>query len=184
MPEEAVWDAFFDPPQVLDRLQFGLHRVGPVVEFGCGYGTFTIPAAQRCAGVVHALDIEPEMVALTMRKAWAAGLVNVHAEVRDFVSQGVALAGAAADYCMVFNILHTEQPVHLLREARRVLKPGGLLGVMHWNYDPATPRGPSLAIRPRPDQCRQWAIDAGFQPTSDLIDLPPHHYGFVFEQPA
>ena len=34
----------------------------------------------------------------------------------------------------------------LLREARRVLEPGGLLGVMHWNYDPATPRGPSMDI--------------------------------------
>ena len=31
---------------------------GDVVEFGCGYGTFTIPAAQLIEGKLIALDIE------------------------------------------------------------------------------------------------------------------------------
>lgn len=30
------------------------------------------------------------------------------------------------------------------------LLPDGRLGIMHWNHDPATPRGPSMTIRPRP----------------------------------
>ena len=46
---------------------------GDVVEFGCGYGTFTIPTAQLTTGRVIALDIELEMVAETVRKAEAAG---------------------------------------------------------------------------------------------------------------
>jgi ubiquinone/menaquinone biosynthesis C-methylase UbiE len=52
------------------------------------------------------------------------------------------------DYAMLFNILHAEQPERLLREARRILAPHGLLGIIHWNYDPSTPRGPSMEIRP------------------------------------
>jgi len=28
----------------------------------------------------------------------------------------------------------------LLREARRIMAPAGILGIIHWNYDPATHR--------------------------------------------
>ncbi len=72
----------------------------------------------------------------------------------------------------------------LLREAYRVLTPGGVLGVMHWNHDPATPRGPALDIRPKPEQCRDWAVAAGFESLEGVIDLPPYHYGLVFRRRA
>ncbi len=80
---------------------------------------------------------------------------------------------------MLFNILHGEDPVGLLAEAKRNLCPSGLLGVIHWNYDETTPRGPPLDIRPRPEQCLGWAKEAGFTADSDIIDLPPYHYGMV-----
>jgi len=76
------------------------------------------------------------------------------------------------------------QPEGLLREAYRILSHGGRLGIMHWNYDPATPRGPSMDIRPRPEQCRNWAQDAGFRiQVFNKIDLPPYHYGWAMEKP-
>ena len=54
---------------------------------------------------------------------------------------------------------------------------------MHWNYDPATPRGPSMDIRPRPDQCRDWAEQEGFRLLEPgIMDLPPYHYGMVLER--
>ncbi|NQU11895.1 class I SAM-dependent methyltransferase, partial [bacterium] len=40
MPEEAYWESLFDVPLILDRLGMDA-RLGDVVEFGCGYGTFT-----------------------------------------------------------------------------------------------------------------------------------------------
>jgi hypothetical protein len=60
------------------------------------------------------------------------------------------------------------------------------LGIMHWNFDPSTPRGPTMDIRPRPEQCRDWAIEAGFQLLpSGIIDLPPFHYGMLLaKRPA
>ncbi len=33
--------------------------------------------------------------------------------------------------------------------------------VIHWPYDPATPRGPNLEIRPRPEQIAAWAAETG-----------------------
>lgn len=183
MPEEELWTGFFDPPAVLDAL--GLRRdCGDVVEFGCGYGTFTIPAAQRVSGTVYALDIEPEMIAITRAKAQAAGLRNVRPMLRDFVADGTGLPDDSAGYAMLFNILHAEDPVCLLKEAYRVLAPGGILAIMHWNYDPTTPRGPSLDIRPTPRQCQEWAESAGYVLLPPgRIDLPPYHHGLVLQKP-
>ncbi|MFH1070764.1 MAG: class I SAM-dependent methyltransferase [Candidatus Glassbacteria bacterium] len=183
MPAEELWSTFFTPEEVLTRLGLTNH-CRDAADFGCGYGTFTIPAAGIVQGTVHALDIEPEMVAVTMAKAKAAGLTNVQARQCDFIFEGTGLPEASVDYVMLFNILHAEEPLRLLREARRVLRAGGQLGIMHWNYDPATPRGPSLAIRPRPEQCRDWAERAGFRPAgAERIDLPPYHYGLWMVKP-
>ena len=63
----------------------GLVR-GDVVEFGCGYGTFTLPAARRTNGIVTALDIEAEMVREVTTKAAEQRRKNIRAKVRDFVA--------------------------------------------------------------------------------------------------
>jgi len=184
MPPEEMWQGFFDPQATLKKL--GLtERCGDVPEFGCGYGTFTIPAAQMIQGRVYALDIDPEMLAITKAKVDAANLSNVELGQRDFVVDGSGLPDSSVDYVMLFNILHAEERLAMLKEAWRVLATGGKLAVIHWNYDPSTPRGPSMSIRPRPEECRSWAEQVGFVLLpSVLVDLPPYHYGFVFERPV
>ena len=182
MPDRTTWEGFFAPERVLSRL--GLTRTcRDVADFGCGYGTFTVPAGRIVRGTVHALDIEAQMVNATTERAKAAGLHNVRVEQRDFIAEGTGLPDAGVDYVILFNILHCRQPSLLLREAWRVLTEGGLLGIMHWNDDPATPRGPSMDIRPGPEQCRQWAEEARFRLHHPRkIDLPPYHYGWVLEK--
>jgi len=183
MPEEGMWVTFFTPKEVLHKL--GLATSGDVVDFGCGYGTFTIPAAQITSGTIHALDIDPAMAAITREKADAAGLGNVRTCVRDFMADGIGLPDASVNYVMLFNILHAECIYALLQEAFRILAAGGKLGIIHWNYDPTTPRGPAMAIRPRAEQCREWAEAAGFSLLPPgIIALPPHHYGMVLERPG
>lgn len=184
MPDESMWADFFDPDVVLSKLGITA-SCGTIVEFGCGYGTFTIPTARIVSGMVHAFDIAPEMMSATQAKADAARLDNVHVCLRDFVAQGTGLPDASADYAMLFNILHTENPDVLLREAFRILVSGGTLGIAHWNYDETTPRGPSMSIRPRPEQCLEWAQAVGFHLIEPgIIDLPPYHYGIALRRPA
>jgi len=183
MPAEDMWAGFFEPAKVLEVL--GLDRgVQDLVEFGCGYGTFTLAAAGIAAGTVYALDIEPEMVDVVRQKCDEAGIDNVRAEVRDIVAQGIGLAENSMDVALLFNILHHEEPVALMKEALRVLKPNGMLAVIHWNYDPTTPRGPAMEIRPRPEQCIEWGKEAGFRfNEQNRYDLPPYHYGLLFKKP-
>jgi SAM-dependent methyltransferase len=180
MPPQEVWDSFFSPAEVLGVL--GLDEtVGDVVEFGCGYGTFTIPAARIVRGTVYAIDVEPEMVETTKREAQRQGLHNVNVILRDFLEDGTGLRDASVDYAMLFNILHIEHPEKMLSEARRILKDKGKLGITHWNYDPSTPRGPSLSIRPKPEQCIAWASETGFG-RPRRCDLKPYHYGIVMQK--
>jgi ubiquinone/menaquinone biosynthesis C-methylase UbiE len=178
MPGEGVWEGFFDARRILLQLAFD-DPEADVVDFGCGYGTFSIAAARLTGGTVHALDIEPEMVDATAARAVSCGLENVRTELRDFIAEGTGLPDASVGYAMLFNILHAEDPLRLLREAHRVLQPGGTVGVIHWLYDAGTPRGPDLSIRPRPEQCQAWVRQAGFELLIPVVPLPPYHYGLV-----
>ena len=155
--------------------------VKDVVEFGCGYGTFTIPAAKTVQGTVYALDIEKEMTALTDKEAERHNLHNIKTRLRDFMADGTGLKDESADYAMLFNILHIANPEILLKESHRILRPEGKLGIIHWNYDPSTPRGPSMSIRPKPEQCIAWAKEAGFI-NPKQHDLKPYHYGIVMRK--
>jgi SAM-dependent methyltransferase len=178
MPDEPVWESFFKPMEVLQAL--GLVReTERVVDFGSGYGTFSLAAARMIKGEVVGLDIEPVLIDLCRQKALEVGLRNARFECRDFVANGTGLPADSASYVMLFNILHAEQPEILLREAHRILAPDGLLAIMHWNYDEKTPRGPSMTIRPRPEDCRNWVELFGFADVRPCIDLPPWHYGFT-----
>lgn len=178
MPDEMWWASFFDVASLLDRL--GVRNLtGDIVDLGCGYGTFTVAAARRTTGTVHALDIEPAMVATTLEKVERLGLDNVSVRQCDVLADGTGLKPASCSYVMAFNILHGAEPEALLEEAWRILAPGGAVGVVHWIPNPKTPRGPALAIRPRPEQCQAWLQEAGFALEAPCISLPPYHYGVV-----
>lgn len=183
MPGASYWESFFNPSCILERLGC-VGPCGDVVEFGGGYGTFTVPAARLVTGRVYALDIEPDMVAETRRRAADAALANVTCEVRDFVTAGCGLPDGGAGYAVLFNILHIENPVALLREAYRTLRPGGQAGIIHWRKDIPTPRGPSLEIRPEAGACRAWAQEAGFTFVRDeSLCCCSWHWGLVVQKP-
>lgn len=181
MPDEAYWSSFFDHEAALEQLLSGSRECENVVEFGCGYGTFTLPAARRASGIVTALDIETDLLEIVARKADAARLGNVRVALRDFVAEGTGLDNGTQSHAMIFNLLHLEDPVALLREAYRVLQHGGSLSVIHWRRDIPTPRSPSLSIRPSPQQCRTWMEEAGFRSVHsvDLEGYCPYHFGPV-----
>ncbi|TNG00904.1 MAG: methyltransferase domain-containing protein [Gammaproteobacteria bacterium] len=182
MPQEAFWASFFDADCIVSALHCAPEGNERIAEFGCGYGTFTLPVAKLTTGDVYTFDIEPDMIRYVENKAAESRLANIHAEQRDFLEDGSGLADVSIDHVMIYNLLHIEESLDLLREAHRILKPGGRLSVIHWNFDPDTPRGPPMDMRPTPEGCIELAQQAGFQVIDqpDISNCAAHHYGILF----
>lgn len=165
MPEEGFWESLFDVPLILARLGID-DSLGDVAELGCGYGTFSLPIARVISGTLYTFDVDPVMIERTRERA---GELRIICAERDIMAKGF---GVSVDAALLFNILHCEQPVELLRHAATAAR---TVLVIHWRYG-ETLRGPDLAIRPRPAQITAWGAEAGLQ-AGPVIDLPPWHYG-------
>lgn len=107
-----------------------------VLEIGCGIGRFQAALAPL-VGEAHGLDISPGMIAAARRRC--AGLPNVHLELgsgRDlalYPDERFDLVLAVDS----FPYLHAAGPEIVethVREAARVLRPGGALAVLNWSY--------------------------------------------------
>ncbi len=180
MPEEGMWAEFFEAEAILRKLGLS-SSCGDVVDFGCGYGIHHPRRPHRlrqgsCPGHRPGNRSPPQP---------GPKRQGCETSRRTFVisSHGLRLAAGKPEYPMLFNILHADHPDVLLEEAFRVLGAGGLLAVIHWNYDPATPRRPiaghPTAARAVLRMGRRGRVSAS---TPGIIDLPPYHYGLVFRR--
>ena len=70
MPSEIEWQKYFRPKKTLFE-PFGLRRGMTLYDLGCGYGTFSIPAAQivGARGLVYSIDIDKKMVGRVLWRA-------------------------------------------------------------------------------------------------------------------
>jgi hypothetical protein len=76
----------------------------------------------------------------------------------------------------------------LARAVRAALGPGGRFAIVNWHQRPrettivqGEPRGPRTELRLSPEQTVA-AAEAGGLRLADLVEVPPYHYGAVFEQ--
>lgn len=184
MPDQGMWETFFDPIKIFDNLGLGDPN-GKIIDFGSGYGTFTLPAARHFPrSFIIGYDIEADLNIDVAARAKTSGLANISIETRDFVLGGTGLAPDSVDLVLLFNILHAENPVALLKEAHRILKREAIAAVIHWNFDPNTPRGPKMEIRPTPEQTLQWTAQAGFVVPDSVKPVADYHYGFLAAKPG
>lgn len=178
MPDESYLESFFNIQDILLKLELNA-SINNVVEFGSGYGTFTLPAAKIINGNIYAYEIDDLMIKRLRERSKQQNISNIKILNQDFMEKGTELSDNSIGFVMLFNILHTENPLGLLKEAYRILNIGGKVGIIHWVYSETTPRGPSLAIRPKPEQCLQWMELSGFNLLKPIQFFPPYHYGIL-----
>jgi SAM-dependent methyltransferase len=181
MPSEETWSDFFNVNLILSELDINA-EIEDLVEIGCGYGTFTIPAAKLISGKLFTFDIEKEMLDSVSQRLTHEHLDNVVLEERDILVQTTGLAANSVDYVMLFNILHHESPDDFLNEAHRILRPEGKLGILHWRTDIPTPRGPDLSIRPTPDRILLWINKQKFTIYKPPRVILPFHFGLLLSK--
>ncbi len=178
MPDEKMWEQFFDVDNILKELEVN-KEIEKLVDFGFGYGTFTIPASRKICGNIYAYDIEDELIQNVRTKINLNKIKNVILINKDFINEVTDFQNDEVDFVMLFNILHAEKSAEILAETHRILKVNGKVGIIHWNYDSSTPRGPSMAIRPKPEELKNKLIQNGFSILKFNINLPPYHYGIL-----
>jgi SAM-dependent methyltransferase len=110
-----------------------------VLDYGCGPGDdVTGLALYSGADQVIGLDISDTALGLAAHRLGLHGLDASRVrlgQVRDGIAQ-IPLEDASVDYVHCGGVLHhTSSPTDLLREFRRVLRPGGRGFVMVYNSD-------------------------------------------------
>lgn len=114
-----------------------------VLDLGCGTGTLALRVKRACPGVeVFGVDTDVRMLGTAAAKAKRAGL---EAAFTRGLAEALPYPDGAFDRVVTslfFHHLSSPQKVCALREAARVLAPGGELHVADWGR----PSGPLLGL--------------------------------------
>ncbi len=180
-----------DAAYLLPHLTAGMR----LLDIGCGPGTITSGLARVVApGEVVGIDVSAEVIATANQHRAETGLTNMHFEVASVY--GLPYEDASFDAVHAHQVLqHLAQPVDAMREALRVLKPGGIAGVRDADYATmqAWPRLPlidrwldlyhAVATRNGADadagrRLPAWLREAGF------VDIQLRGTAMVFQEPA
>jgi ubiquinone/menaquinone biosynthesis C-methylase UbiE len=150
-----------------------------VLDVGCGPGSITRGLAELVApGSVVGIDIQAAQIEQARASAAACGLTHLRFERADLYD--LPFADRHFDAALANGVLmHLAQPMHALAQLRRVLRPGGLVGIRDPDfgstlYAPLTPllqQWLELRLRVRQHNggsplssrhYRRFLIDAGF----------------------
>jgi ubiquinone/menaquinone biosynthesis C-methylase UbiE len=134
-------DAWQKPAQIMDAL--GIADGAVVADLGAGGGWFTIRLARRVGpnGTVWAEDVQRLMIEAIERRVQREGLRNVRTVTGTADDPG--LPAGALDAVLIVDAFHEmEEPVALLRNVARALKPQGRLGIIDYRKGEGGPGPP------------------------------------------
>ena len=118
-----------------------LHKVGlkkgqKVLDFGCGIGDYTIPAAKivRGKGKIYALDKDRESLNFLLGRAKRYGLKNIEI-IKTSGQLKIGLKDESLNMVLLYDVIHNsyfpgmEERKELLDEVQRILKKDGIVSL-------------------------------------------------------
>src|SRR3989344_1918040 len=125
---------FFNPQEIHQHLK--IHEGMQIADFGSGSGEIAVMMAKLVGpeGRVTAIDVLSTAIESVQARAKAAGLENVIPVRANLeVPNGSGLSDSSQDAVVAANILwQSPEPSAILREAARILKPGGTILAVEW----------------------------------------------------
>lgn len=107
-----------------------------ICDFGCGNGFHSLQLAKRVGptGVVHAVDIQPEMLEMLRERAGSRGLENIKPIVATAEESG--LAPGTFDMVLMVDVYHElSNPPEILAAVHKSLKPDGRLVLVEFREE-------------------------------------------------
>lgn len=173
---------FLVPEVIVDK--FGITEGMKIADFGCGAGYFTILMAQKTGstGMVYALDIQETALDNVRARAMVNNINNIETIRTNLEILGSSsLENGSQDSVMLHNVLYqSKKKSEIIREANRILKPGGKMVVIEWAKG-AGGFGPPDDIRLDPIEIEDIAKKEGLSLQSDL-DTGQFHFGLIFRK--
>ncbi len=143
---------YIQKPEEL-ALRMGAKPGDVVLEVGPGKGTYTIAVANRILpeGVVNAIDIQQPVLDRLEKRLKEEGVANVVPKIDD--AYNLSLDDDSVDVIFTIACLpEIPKPIQVLKEFKRVLKPGGIVSLCELFIDPDYPLRKTE---------KKWAKEAG-----------------------
>jgi len=112
-------------------IDIGLQTNHIVLDFGCGHGTYTLPASIVVGeyGKIYAIDKNKESLDKLEQKASELKLHNIKC-LEHSTYETLPLSDKYVDVILLYDVIHLiEKRKQLLLELYRILKPYGILSV-------------------------------------------------------
>jgi SAM-dependent methyltransferase len=186
MPTAGWWEALWpDPAGVLAAV--GLKPGMDVIDLCSGDGWFTLQIA-KAARHVLAIDIDRNLLEVARHRLAESNVANCD-YVEGNAYELATLTPEPVDFVFMANAFHgVPDRARLARAVRAVLGPAGRFAIVNWHQRPreettvlGEPRGPKTELRLSPEQTIE-AVKAGGLTLAQLVEVPPYHYGAVFQQ--
>jgi len=112
----------------------GIKKGEVILDFGCGAGYYTIPAAKVVSkeGKVYAIDKDIESMHKLMEIAKTKGLKNIIPIHTKSEESKINLESESIDIVLIYDVLHYMEALErkkIYEEIYRILKTGGILSV-------------------------------------------------------
>ena len=143
-----------------------------IIEIGAGTGIYSIEFLRLAnAQKLYACDISD-----TMLNWMTENVVPKHPRIIPFKTEEsrIPLDDGIADLVFMINLHHElDNPPQMLKEANRLLKPGGKIFIADWRRQDM-PEGPPTHIRYTATQVKEELEAAGFNSITVDETLPKH----------
>ncbi len=151
-----------------------------VLDLACGEGKYTLAMAEKMGadGRIIAVDLWEEGIASLGRSANALPSVSIEPHVAD-IRKELPIAGGTVDICLMATVLHDivheGDPMAVLKEVARVLKPEGVLAIVEFKKQDSQ-TGPPKAVRLRLEEVSALLLVVGLLRCSGVVELGPEVY--------
>lgn len=186
MPTAGWWEALWpDPAGVLAKV--GIKAGMDIIDLCSGDGWFTLQIAKVARQVV-AIDIDANLLDVARHRLAESGVTNCNYVAGDAYDIQ-RLWPHRVDFVFMANAFHgVPERTRLARSVAAALKPGGHFAIVNWHARAreettilGEPRGPRTELRIESDVAKTAVEPSGLM-LSEVVEIPPYHYGAIFER--